>query len=234
MLLDAPTCQQEQELPHRQTLRNRMLCIAYENQLTSVGEEAVDIMNLGLHNYLKNILSNLFDLKRDPLLPPSILPSTTHPHPLSPPLPSSSSISSTPPSPTCFPSSPRSPTSTTTSSSSTPLLPPTNSLKGPPFSSLLQTTKPNASDSTTTPTFSTTLDDIAVVLWIRPNLTLDTLIHESVMANVWHPTTPFTTTTTTTTATTSTAASTSTSTTTSGGNGSSSSSSSATPVLSSS
>ncbi|KAL7748620.1 hypothetical protein RI367_006031 [Sorochytrium milnesiophthora] len=63
-LLASRTCQEQQQLPEKQTLRDRMQVIAYENDITGVSDDSVHYLSLGLEIYLKNILSAAIRKKR--------------------------------------------------------------------------------------------------------------------------------------------------------------------------
>lgn len=61
-ILSIPICNQEHELPSRTTLRDRMICLAYEHGLEKVSEEVVDMMMMALQVRLYNFLSSLLEV----------------------------------------------------------------------------------------------------------------------------------------------------------------------------
>ncbi|KNE71010.1 hypothetical protein AMAG_15270 [Allomyces macrogynus ATCC 38327] len=65
-LLATPTCQMEQELPSRATLRDRMQCMAYEQGIERVADDAVDLVAHALENYLKTILDTCVRVQVEP------------------------------------------------------------------------------------------------------------------------------------------------------------------------
>ncbi|KAJ3367347.1 hypothetical protein GGF31_007600 [Allomyces arbusculus] len=65
-LLATPTCQMEQELPSRATLRDRMQCMAYEQGIERVADDAVDLVAHALENYLKTILDTCVRVQLEP------------------------------------------------------------------------------------------------------------------------------------------------------------------------
>ncbi|KAI9141111.1 transcriptional regulator of RNA polII, SAGA, subunit-domain-containing protein [Paraphysoderma sedebokerense] len=65
------TCLTLRELPDKPTLRDRMLTIAYENDITTVHEDAVEYMSVAVENYLKSLLHSSIH-KRLPKYPTSL------------------------------------------------------------------------------------------------------------------------------------------------------------------
>ncbi|KNE69964.1 hypothetical protein AMAG_14801 [Allomyces macrogynus ATCC 38327] len=183
-LLATPTCQMEQELPSRATLRDRMQCMAYEQGIERVADDAVDLVAHALENYLKTILDTCVRVQLEPdATNPADTDTTATADASAPPL--SSSVPASSPRPAHAASAPDAPVASPRRkrAPSSPRKPP------PPLATAAAAhPHPPASDDDARRDTLLTLPTLATALTLTPARAADAPhILDRALARTWHP-----------------------------------------------